>query len=223
MTRAKLIERTPWDCAALGCDAFELKAATAEALALARAPGHYTVKVDPLAPKADLHSHGFYYCDTLIEPYCEQERFTPQPPSAARFDRRAALEPLLAIARGAFRHDRFHRDFNVARAAADVRYENWLRTLHSAGKLYGLLWEDEVTGFIGHEGGRLVLHAMAEKHRGRHIARHCWSIVCADLLQRGERELSSSISAANLAALNLYVSLGFRFRNPLDIYHRVIR
>lgn len=223
MASTKLIERTPWDCTALGCDAFELKAGIDEVLALARAPGHYTVRIDPLAPKDDLHRHGFYYCDTLIEPYCEAERFRPQPDSAARFDRRPEIEPLLSIARGRFRHDRFHRDFNVSRASADLRYENWLRTLHAADKLYGLLWNGALTGFIGHEGGKLVLHAMAGQHRGHGIAKHLWSVVCADLLQRGERELSSSISAANIAALNLYVSLGFRFRNPLDIYHRVIR
>ena len=62
---------------------------------------------------------------------------------------------------------------------------------------------------------------MAE-HRGRGLARHLWSAVCTDLARRGERELTSSISATNLPALNLYVSLGFRFRNALDVYHRVI-
>jgi hypothetical protein len=47
--------------------------------------------------------------------------------------------------------------------------------------------------------------------------------VCADLARQGARELTSSISATNLAAANLYRALGFRFRNPIDIYHRVVR
>jgi ribosomal protein S18 acetylase RimI-like enzyme len=47
--------------------------------------------------------------------------------------------------------------------------------------------------------------------------------MCAELARQGAPELTSSISATNLAALNLYVSLGFRFRNPVDVYHRVIR
>lgn len=222
MAGARLIERTPWDCAALGRDAFELAHAGTEALAQVGAPGHYTVKVDPLASKEALHRHGFYYCDTLIEPCCEAARLTPWPHASAAFDRAPELAPLLAICRTAFRHGRFHRDFNVDPRAADQRYTTWLAGLHAAGRVYGLLWEGRSAGFIAHEGGRLVLHALDEAHRGRGIAKHLWSAVCVDLARRGERELASSISAANLPALNLYCALGFRFRNPLDVYHKVI-
>lgn len=223
MASAKLIERTPWDCSALGLDAFELAVASEEAMAQAQAPGHYTVKVDPLTPKALLHQHGFYYCDTLIEPYCAADRIKAYPHAAAGFTRGSAVEPLLALCRGAFQHGRFHRDFNVKRQLAGLRYENWLRTLHAADKVYGLLWEGKTAGFIAHEAGKLVLHALDDKHRGRGIAKHLWSAVCADLVSGGVRELSSSISAANLAAINLYIALGFRFRNSVDVYHRVIQ
>jgi hypothetical protein len=222
MAAARPIERVPWDCAALGCEAYELSSAAPEILALARGPGHYSVRLDPLADKRGLHEHGFYYCDTLIEPHCAVADFKPQPHPAAGVSRDVPLEPLLAICRGAFQQGRFHRDFNVARARADFRYENWLRTLHGAGKVYGLTWQDELAGFIAHEGGKLVLHALGERHRGRGLARHLWSAVCADLARQGAQELSSSISVGNLAALNLYASLGFRFRNALDLYHKVI-
>jgi len=223
MALAKPIERVPWDSAALGCEAYELQSAAPGILAQARAPGHYTVRVDPLADKRILHENGFYYCDTLIEPFCAARDFKLQPHPAASVSRDSALNPLLAICRGAFEQGRFHRDLNVERARADLRYENWLRTLHAAGKVYGLLWEDELAGFIAHEGGKLVLHALGVKHRGRGLARHLWSAVCADLARQGAPELTSSISATNLAALNLYVSLGFRFRNSVDVYHCVIR
>jgi ribosomal protein S18 acetylase RimI-like enzyme len=222
MAAARAIERVTWDSAALGCEAYELASAAPEVLAQARAAGHYSVRVDPLAGKRVLHEHGFYYCDTLIEPYCAARDFKPQPHPAAGARRDAALEPLLSICRGAFRQGRFHRDFNVERACADRRYENWLKTLHGSGKVYGLMWEEVLVGFIAHEGGKLVLHALGEKHRGRGLARHLWSAVCADLVRQGAPELTSSISATNLAALNLYVSLGFRFRDPVDVYHRVI-
>ena len=222
MAAAGPIKRVPWDSAALGCDAYELSAAIPEVLKQARAPGHYTVRVDPLADKRALHEHGFYYCDTLIEPYCAAGEFKPQPHPAAGASRETALEPLLAICRGGFQHDRFHRDFGVESARADRRYETWLRELHAAGKVYGLTWENEIAGFIACEGGKLVLHAMGAKHRGRGFARHLWSAVCADLVRQGVSELTSSISATNLAALNLYVALEFRFRNSVDLYHRVI-
>ena len=222
MAGARLIERTPWDCAALGRDAFELADASAQALAQVGAPGHYSVKVDPLASKEALHRGGFYYCDTLIEPYCEAGRLRLAPDPAATLDRAPPLAPLTAICRTAFRHGRFHRDFNVAPELADRRYETWLAGLHAAGKVYGLAWQGETAGFIAHEGGKLVLHALDDRHRGRGLARALWSAVCSDLIKNGAAELTSSISAANLPAVNLYAALGFRFRNPLDVYHRVI-
>ncbi len=222
MADAKLIERTPWDCAALGCNAYELANAGAEAMARVTAPGHYTVRVDPLASKALLHRNGFYYCDTLVEPYCPSGQLRLLPHAAVGYDPRPALEPLVALSRGAFQLGRFHRDFNVERRLADLRYETWLRALHAADKVYGLTWEGATAGFIGREGGKLVLHALGEAHRGRGIAKHLWSAVCAELARSGVREISSSISAANLPAINLYASLGFRFRKPVDIYHRVI-
>jgi len=223
MALAKPIERVPWDSAALGCEAYELRSAAPGTLALARTRGHYTVRVDPLADKRILHESGFYYCDTLIEPFCAARDFKLQPHPAAGLSRDTALGPLLAICNGAFLHGRFHRDFNVERARADLRYEYWLRTLHAAGKVYGLLWADEIAGFIAHEGGKLVLHAVGAEHRGRGRAKYLWSMVCAGLARQGASELTSSISVSNLAALNLYVSLGFRFRKPVDVYHRMIR
>jgi len=214
------IRRIEWDSAAFGRDCFEIDGLNAGALQeAARCPGHYTVKVDALASKALLHQHGFYYCDTLIEPFCTRERFTGHPDARAQFVHNAALDDLLAICHGAFSHGRFHRDFHLSAAQADLRYDNWLRQLHAAGTVYGLMFEGQLAGFIAVDGGRLVLHAMAAALRGHGIAKHLWTVVCDDLY-RQHAELSSSISAANVAAANLYATLGFRFRQPVDVYHR---
>lgn len=223
MASGELIRRTPWDRAALACDTFELAAASREAMAQARAPGHYTVKVDPLCDKRILHENGFYYCDTLLEPYCTRERLAGATHPDATLTRETPLPDVLRIGHGAFAHGRFHRDFHVDRAAADRRYDGWLRQLHGAGQVVGLLHRGALAGFIATEGGKLVLHAVAEPHRGRGLAKFWWTALCRELLAAGHGEVTSSISAANLAALNLYASLGFRLRNPVDVYHRVIR
>ena len=223
MTTRSLIDSTPWDTFALGVDAYELKAASVEAMAQMRqAPGHYTVRVDPLASKRLLQEHDFYYCDTLLEPHCTAERFRGHPHAQATVTRDAALEAVLAICHGAFAHGRFHRDFNVERACAELRYDRWLAQLHGEGRVYGLLFSGELAGFAAVGGGKLVLHALAARFLGRGLARHLWTALCKTLFAAGEREITSSISATNLAALNLYAALGFRFRKPLDIYHCVI-
>jgi len=222
MADANLIKPTPWDKAALGCDTFELAHAGADALSQVRAPGHYTVKVDPLSDKRLLHESGFYYCDTLLEPYCSRERLGGATHPDATLTRDAPLADVLRICHGAFSHGRFHRDFHLRREQADHRYDGWLAQLHAAGKVCGLLHRGELAGFIAAEGKSLVLHAVAERHRGHGLAKYWWTAICLELFAAGHHEVTSSISASNLSALNLYASLGFHFRNPADVYHRVI-
>jgi L-amino acid N-acyltransferase YncA len=223
MNSMPLIKPTPWDTAAFGMPTWELLEYSAAALQLAaRTEGHHTLKVEPLADKRLLHEWGFYYCDTLIEPHCNAARLrTAQHPEAA-ISKVVDTEQVLAICHGAFSHGRFHRDFNLAKAAADQRYDNWLAQLIEAQQVYGLYWQGELAGFIGYSGNNLVLHAVAEKYRGKGLSKYWWSAVCSDMLANGNEKVKSSISATNLAVLKLYASLGFSFNNPQDIYHRLV-
>ncbi|MBI4807445.1 MAG: GNAT family N-acetyltransferase [Nitrosomonadales bacterium] len=219
-----MIKATPWDEAAFGMHTAEVveysEAALREA---AQTPGHYTIKVDPLADKQLLHKYGFYYCDTLLEPYCTAQKLQQLSQPEATVSKQAEWEGLLAICHGAFAHGRFHRDFNLDQARADLRYDNWLRQLYDKGAVYGLYWNRELAGFIAHADNNLVLHAVAASQRGKGRAKYWWSAVSGELLAAGHAEVKSSISAANLAVLNLYASLGFSFRHPLDVYHCLVQ
>lgn len=217
------IKDTPWDTAAFGMHTAEIVEYSDAVLRQAlKTPGHYTIKVDPLADKRLLHEYGFYYCDTLIEPNCVAQELKRIAHPDATISMHAGWEALLAIGHGAFTHGRFHRDFNLDKARADLRYDNWLRQLYGKQQVYGLFWRNELAGFIAHDGNNLVLHAVAESQRGKGLAKYWWSAVSAELLAAGHAEVKSSISAANLAVLNLYASLGFSFRHPLDVYHRLV-
>ena len=219
----KTIKDTPWDAAAFGMHTAEIVEYSDAALQHAlQMPGHYTIKVDPLADKRLLHEQGFYYCDTLIEPYCAAPNLKSVTHPNATISKQTDWKGLLTICHGAFTHGRFHRDFNLDKAHADLRYDNWLRQLYENDAVYGLLWCGELAGFIAHSDNKLVLHAVDESHRGKGRAKYGWSAVSAELLAAGHTEVESSISAANLAALNLYASLCFSFRHPLDVYHRLV-
>ncbi len=220
----ELLKSTPWDTAVFGMPTWELNGYSEAALQQAEnTPGHHTLKVDPLANKSLLHQYGFYYCDTLIEPHCRVDRLQRQLHPDATVAKSVDAEQALAICHGAFEHGRFHRDFNLPRAAADLRYDNWLRQLLEAGQVYGLYWRQELAGFIGYSSNNLLLHAVAQHYRGRGLSKYWWSAVCEDLLTTGCNEVRSSVSAGNLAVLNLYVSLGFSFSHPQDIYHRMTK
>jgi len=217
-----LIKHTPWDTAAFGINTWELLEYSEAALQqAAQTTGHHTLKVDPLADKRLLHEYGFYYCDTLIEPHCNAARLRKLQHTDATISRVVSAEQALSICHGAFAHGRFHRDFMLSRDSADLRYDNWLKQLLETGQVYGLYWQGALAGFIAYSGNNLVLHALAVQHRGQGRAKYWWSAVCGELLALGHEEVKSSISAGNLAVLNLYVSLGFSFNHPQDIYHRM--
>ncbi len=215
-----LINQTPWDTAAFGMPTWELLEYSEAALQQAtQTTGHFTLKVDPLADKRWLHEYGFYYCDTLIEPHCNAARLRRLQHPETTISKVIDVDQALSICHGAFSHGRFHRDFNLPRAAADLRYDNWLKQLLEAGQVYGLYKQELLAGFIAYSGNNLVLHALAEQQRGKGLSKYWWSAVCNELLASGHQEVKSSISASNLAVLNLYASLGFTFNNPQDIYH----
>jgi hypothetical protein len=224
MNTIPLVKATSWDTAAFGMPTWELTEYTEKALQqAAQTGGHYTLKVNPLADKRLLHEYGFYYCDTLIEPHCNATRLREVHHPEANISKDVNVEQALAICHGAFVHGRFHRDFNLPKAAADMRYDNWLKHLLEAEQVYGLYWQGVLAGFIGYSGNNLVLHALAEQYRGKGWSKYWWCAVCSELLANGEDEVKSSISATNLAVINLYASLGFSFHNPQDIYHSLVR
>lgn len=223
MSQVPLIKATPWDTAAFGIPTWELLEYSESALQQSmQTVGHHTLKVDPLADKRLLHECGFYYCDTLIDPYCHATRLRASQHPDATISKEVDTLQVLAICHGAFAHGRFHRDFNLSKAAADLRYDNWLKQLLDAQNIYGLYWRRELAGFIGYSGNNLVLHALAEQYRGKGLSKYWWSAVCDELLENGHDEVKSSISATNLAVINLYASLGFSFNNAQDIYHRLV-
>jgi hypothetical protein len=215
---------SPWDSRVFGMPTFEITNASRDELQEASAsPGHYTVRVHPLQSKQDLHEAGFYYCDTLIQPYCTLTNFNAFRDAAATFSPDTSLDDLLPICASAFKHDRFHKDFQLQPAGADQRYCNWLSDLHAKGKVSGLLYGEQLAGFMAFNDNLLVLHALAPRFMGQGLAKFLWTAVCDSLFAQGHTEIVSSISVSNVPVLNLYARLGFKFREPMDIYHRLTR
>ena len=220
MKQHPLISPTPWDAAVFGMPTWELLDYSEVALQQARLnAGHYSIKIDPLADKRLLHDYGFYYCDTLIEPYCNAARLRLMLHADAHIAKESNSGQLLPICHGAFVHGRFHRDFNLAKEASNLRYDNWLLQLIEKRQVYSLYWQDGLAGFIAFDGNNLVLHALANEYRGKGYSKYWWSAVCNELLANGNDEVKSSISATNLAVFKLYASLGFSFNKPYDVYH----
>lgn len=74
-------------------------------------PGHFTVKVDPLSVKQYLHEFGFYDCDSLLQPFCNQDQLKAQENNRIDLSEDVNLKELLTVSHSALHHGRFHRDF----------------------------------------------------------------------------------------------------------------
>jgi len=219
---SNLIKETPWDIKALGIFSAEVLEYTEEALKACSQLGFYTLRIDPLAKKALAHEYGFYYCDTLITPTCRKQQLINFKHADVSIDTNTHIDSLLAICNGAFKHGRFHRDFNLKTQMADARYNQWLVDLKQQGDVFALRHKGDLAGFIACKNGALQLHAVAQAYRGQGLAKYWWTLVCNTLFANGFEDVSSSISASNLAVLNLYSSLGFKLTKATDIYHKVV-
>lgn len=223
MRENKFIKKTVWDKKIFGIRTYEISVASKKAFKdMLKLKGHFTIKVDPRFPKKILHRYGFYYCDTLVEPYCSRENFKFAYDKKASLAMKPGIKDLLKISHGAF-FGRFHRDFNIGKKLADFRYDAWLTQLWRKRKVLGLCYRGRLIGFFAFSGNKILLHAIEKRYRGRGLAKYLWSAACRELFRKGYKEIYSSISAENLPALNLYSRLGFNFRSPLDVYHKLIK
>ena len=212
----------PWDSRVFAIPCFDIPELSEASLAHANShPGHYSIKVDPLADKQLLHTYGFYYTDTLIEPACKPAQLQRHSHPDCTVSDAVLLPEVLALCDQTFLHGRFHRDFNLSAQLADQRYKQWLKQMYDKQQVTGLYYRGTLAGFIAHDDGALLLHAMGSDFRGRGLARYFWATLCDHLFDSGITAIHSSVSAANLAVLNLYASLGFRFSHAVDVYHKL--
>jgi hypothetical protein len=215
------LRETPWDKRNFAFKTYELLDVDEELFKyIENIPGHFTLKVDPLSNNYLLYKYKFYYCDTLIEPHCERDKLVIFDHDEISIKNSCNFEVIRDISVGAYKHGRFHRDFNVDNQSADNRYINWLHDLYKENNCLYFYYKNDFAGYFGFTGNKIVLHALSEKYKGKGLAKYFWSKACRYLFDKGVNNIYSSISCVNLPVLNLYASIGFKFKNALDVYHK---
>lgn len=141
----------------------------------------------------------------------------------------AELPALCAIAGRAFRHERYHVDPRVETAAADQRYANWVADAasHPRQQVLAVREGDQPVGvFVVEHGddGDVYWHltAIDPRCQGRGLGTRTWSAMLNRHHAQGMTAVRTRISARNVAVLNLYTKLGFRFGNPEMTFHRCL-
>lgn len=158
--------------------------------------------------------------NNLQELELPDDEFTIEPAEAAdRMD-------LAEMAGSVFKHGRFHQDPRLGAVLGDRRYKTWLLNafeLPHQQVLKCLLGREVIAFFVVEypEPGHCLwsLTGLAPGKQGEGLGKRVWRTMMRRHQEEGIKTISTSISSHNIAVLNLYVSLGFRFPVPYATFH----
>lgn len=174
-----------------------------------------------------LEGQGFRFIELNYRPSCRNLTvFTADPEIAIAPAATEDEDAIVAIASGIFATGRLHLDPQVGPDIGNRRYAAWatnafhnpqqsVLTFRTEGRIIGFLVVEEPEphkrfwSLIGLAPGLV----------GRGLGRRTWQSLLAFHAAEGVTEVATSISSQNLAVLNLYVSLGFRFPPPEITLH----
>jgi len=201
------------------------------------------VPAEDLAVIGALEAAGFGFMEHLLTPWRAWKAWEPKHADATRFTEPEDLPILYNIARATFRTDHFHLDPRFDPAAADGVYARWIESWHADpppgarsrvivvdGRVSGFFMYrfTEPAGLAGHAGGEsktrrvtdLVLGGMAPDMAGRGQGYRMYCDVMDDAAANTEYG-RVTIVTANVAVLNLYMKLGFRFSTGGEVtFHK---
>jgi RimJ/RimL family protein N-acetyltransferase len=136
------------------------------------------------------------------------------------------LSTIEEIAGSAFKTDRFHLDPCMDHDFADRRYRRWVRTSlqHPSQRLLKISEAGSIVAFFIVErfpDGRCYWHltAIARAMQRKGLGKRIWRAMIMHHRSEGVERIETTISAHNVAALNLYAGLGYRFQPPAMTFH----
>lgn len=178
-----------------------------------------------------LEARGFRFQELTLSPWRDLASWEQRSFGVTRPTEAADVPSMRAIARRAFRTDRFHRDTGFTQEAADGVYDKWVSTWHTnpGRDRYSrvLALDGQVAGFfmyeVLHPRGRagdpvvsVVLDAVGPDRAGRG---HGFKMYCdvLDAVSTQARFATVTVVAANAAAVNLCMKLGFRLTGSGEV------
>jgi RimJ/RimL family protein N-acetyltransferase len=182
---------------------------------------------DQLAECGFLEAQGFRFIELNYRPFLSGlAGFVPDPEISICPAAKEDVTEISAMASRIFQTGRLHIDPMVGRELGDRRYAAWVENAFSnpSQQLFKFLINDRISAFMVIEQPTPTsrfwsLVGLAPGLSGRGLGRRAWQSMLAFHHAEGVQQVTTSISSHNLAALNLYVSLGFRFPAPAITLH----
>lgn len=177
-----------------------------------------------------LEANGFRFIEMVLHPLFTELRVLDLPADdlaiapAAETD----IPALQAIALDAFQHERFHVDPRLAATLGDLRYARWVGNSwnHPQQVLLKITDGERLVGMFIVEysdSGDVYWHltAIAPRFQGQGYGLRVWRAMLRRHQTDGHERVTTTISVRNVAVLNLYAKLGFRFAPPEMTFHWV--
>jgi ribosomal protein S18 acetylase RimI-like enzyme len=184
---------------------------------------------------------GFYFVESTLVPYSHlkknqrladfvndrrafvPQRFAPDKLDFSLLDKgnQEYQQRVRDIAAESFTDDRFHIDLNCRNELADRRYVFWVDDLFADDStlFYTLDYGSETIGFMICRGENLLLAGFARSYVNSGLGEYLWLAVLQDMQERGIVQVRTLISSNNTPVLNLYVRMGFKFKDPAATFH----
>jgi RimJ/RimL family protein N-acetyltransferase len=233
----------PWDTEITGWPVAEIS--RFEIVDLAIAKNHYSkfsdwcesqsielcscrINHDRLIESNFLQENGFRFIELNYRPelLMLQKLLFSSDPIKIEVALHADQDELAQMAGKIFQHGRFHQDPSIGSEIGNKRYETWLRNSFSnpTQSVYKCLIDEQIVAFFVVEYSKnkhvhWSLIGLAPGHEGRGIGTRVWQAMMQFHKNEGMASIGTSISSHNIAVLNLYVKLGFRFPLPQASFH----
>lgn len=175
-----------------------------------------------------LEAHGFRFVEMVYPvslPGIQQRTY---PEDIELIPTTASDLPVLQdIARSAFATGRFNMDPRLGQAAGGRRYAGWVANSFADPRqqlLKACNDQGEIVAFFitedrGEQEVYWHLTAVSPHHQGRGYGRKVWQAVMMRHRTAGKTQVHTTISARNVAVMNLYATLGARFAPPHMTFH----
>ena len=184
--------------------------------------------MDKLRELMLLEAHGFRFIETVMHPVNSRlaELDIADQGVCVLPAEEMDLPALCHIAETAFGNERFHVDPRIPAGAGGRRYGRWViaTPAHPRQRLLKIAEDGDIFGFFIIEDllcGRSYWHlaAIAPWRQGKGHGRRAWLSMLRWHRLQDRREVATTISSRNVAVLNLYASLNFRFEPPEMTFH----
>jgi RimJ/RimL family protein N-acetyltransferase len=175
-----------------------------------------------------LEDRGFRFIELNYVPYFDDLQLAKVPTSEIEILPAASADRtyLAALAGRSFQIGRLHQDPRVNSAAASRRYGQWVQRAfdNPNQRVLKCVRAGYIVGFFVVEmpepNGRFwSLIGFDPDFTGRGLGYSTWNAMLRYHQLEGVRKRTTSISSHNIAVMNLYVKLGFRFSEPQITLH----